>query len=44
MIYIWDMCKPVHRRWGGGCKDGDGVARAGGRCGSKLDRGKRALW
>ena len=23
-IYIWDVCKPVHRRWGGGCKDGDG--------------------
>ena len=25
MIYIWDMCKSVHRRGSGGCRDGDRV-------------------
>ena len=25
MIYISGMCKPLHWRWGDGCKDGDGV-------------------
>ena len=23
MIHVWDMCKPVHRRWGDRYKYGD---------------------